>query len=116
MIYSKTSGVMDMKKEGVQIGSRDFWFKIVDFLQQNQALIGSDMAPAPSPWKGPLWRDWPESYVDVICNFAKVRMISIYHQVIRHASGHLIFVANDTVKFLNFIDSCLKIVLDEKII
>ena len=67
---------MDMKKEGVQIGSRDFWFKIVDFLQQNQALIDSDMAPAPSPWKGLLWRDWPESYVDVICNFAKV--ISIY--------------------------------------
>jgi hypothetical protein len=41
MIYSKTSGVMDMKKEGVQIGSRDFWFKVVDFLQQNQALIDS---------------------------------------------------------------------------
>ena len=41
MIYSKTSGEMDMKKEGVQIGSRDFWFKIVDFLQQNQALIDS---------------------------------------------------------------------------
>ena len=78
MIDSKTSGVMDMKKEGVQIGSRDFWFKIVDFLQQNWALIDSDMAPAPSPWKGPQWRDWPESYVDVICNFAKLGMISLY--------------------------------------
>ena len=68
-----------MKKEGFQIGSRDFWFKIVDFLQQNQALIDSDMAPAPSPWKGLLWRDWPESYVDVICTFAKLGMISIHH-------------------------------------
>ena len=55
----KKSGAMNMRKEGVQIGSRDFWFKIVDFLQQNQALIDSDMAPAPSPWKGPQGRDWP---------------------------------------------------------
>lgn len=28
-----------MKKDNVQIASRDFWFKIVEFLQQNWALI-----------------------------------------------------------------------------
>ena len=78
MIDSKTSGVMDLKNKVFRSVSRDFWFKIVDFLQQNWAFIDSDMAPAPSPWKGLLWKDWPESYVDVICNFAKVRMISMH--------------------------------------
>ncbi len=80
MIYSKTSGVMDLKKEGIQIGSRDFWFKVVDFLQRNWALIDADMAPAPSPWKGLLWKGWFESYVYVICSFAKLGMVSIYLQ------------------------------------
>ena len=31
-----------MNREEVEINSRDFWFKIVDFLQQNWALIEKD--------------------------------------------------------------------------
>jgi hypothetical protein len=31
-----------MNKENVDIESKDFWFKIVDFLQQNWALIEKD--------------------------------------------------------------------------
>lgn len=27
-----------MKKEGVQIGSRDFWFKVVDFLSHSSRI------------------------------------------------------------------------------
>jgi len=40
MIYSKTSGVMDMKKGGVQIGSRDFWFKVAGALQRINGIGG----------------------------------------------------------------------------
>lgn len=31
-----------MNSENVDISSRDFWFKIVDFLQQNWALVEKD--------------------------------------------------------------------------
>lgn len=34
---------MRLRRQHVEIRSRDYWFKIVDFLQQNWALIDQDL-------------------------------------------------------------------------